>query len=496
MSSPSRRWRFVAPLLFCFGFVAPAGAVDLVGRTTAVFAWSAAPGQVDHYLVERNHNGEGFEPVLMMIAADERRVGIAGEYGDTFQIRVQAVGRYGQKGPFSKPSVIVRFVAPPPPGTDLCPNDPYKTEPGICGCGTSDLDSDSDGTPNCHETCDTDRYKTEPGICGCGTSDRDSDSDGTPDCVEDPAEPLDFNGDGSEDLLIRNPSTGEIEIGLLGDSSPAWIQADPLDPKMKIVGNADYDGNGYADLLALDPETGVLELRLLENGWTVDTGGFRIAPGSDVVGSADYDGNGFGDFLVRRQNGELDLWSLRGKEVLGGKPIELRAANPDEEILGSGDYDGDGWRDTLWQAYGSLFVLYLDLDDPAQPRERSLTDVPRGSEIIATGDYDGDGVPDLLLSDTLRGGLRMYLVKPRGVIVQETGISNAIPWTWNPGDYGVVGSADFDGDGFCDVALRHESGELLLLFLQGTRVQAVRRLDDVPQSWRVEGVGLGNPARD
>ncbi|MCU0663878.1 MAG: clostripain-related cysteine peptidase [Myxococcota bacterium] len=36
-------------------------------------------------------------------------------------------------------------------GSDQCPNDPNKTSPGICGCGTPDTDSDGDGTPNCKE---------------------------------------------------------------------------------------------------------------------------------------------------------------------------------------------------------------------------------------------------------------------------------------------------------------------------------------------------------
>ena len=35
--------------------------------------------------------------------------------------------------------------------TDLCPNDPDKTNPGICGCGVADTDSDSDGVADCNE---------------------------------------------------------------------------------------------------------------------------------------------------------------------------------------------------------------------------------------------------------------------------------------------------------------------------------------------------------
>ena len=39
---------------------------------------------------------------------------------------------------------------------DKCPNDPNKTEPGICGCGVADAtDSDGDGVPDCVDNCPT-----------------------------------------------------------------------------------------------------------------------------------------------------------------------------------------------------------------------------------------------------------------------------------------------------------------------------------------------------
>ena len=39
---------------------------------------------------------------------------------------------------------------------DNCPNDPDKTEPGVCGCGIPDTDSDLDGIPNCIDNCQCD----------------------------------------------------------------------------------------------------------------------------------------------------------------------------------------------------------------------------------------------------------------------------------------------------------------------------------------------------
>jgi len=92
---------------------------------------------------------------------------------------------------------------------DLCPGDPDKTDPGVCGCGVADDDSDGDGTADCLDLCPSDPdkidpglcgcdvpegscgdlcpgdpAKTDPGICGCGVPDTDSDGDGTADCQD------------------------------------------------------------------------------------------------------------------------------------------------------------------------------------------------------------------------------------------------------------------------------------------------------------------------
>ena len=67
---------------------------------------------------------------------------------------------------------------------DGCPDDPFKSAPGDCGCGVEDLDSDKDGVADCNDGCPTDPNKTDPGTCGCGVSDEDSDGDGAPECID------------------------------------------------------------------------------------------------------------------------------------------------------------------------------------------------------------------------------------------------------------------------------------------------------------------------
>jgi len=68
---------------------------------------------------------------------------------------------------------------------DCCPDDPNKTQPGVCGCGVLDVDNDGDGTPDCIDECPGDPLKIHPGTCGCNASDTlDTDGDHTPDCID------------------------------------------------------------------------------------------------------------------------------------------------------------------------------------------------------------------------------------------------------------------------------------------------------------------------
>ncbi|MFZ5563722.1 MAG: choice-of-anchor Q domain-containing protein, partial [Thermodesulfobacteriota bacterium] len=46
------------------------------------------------------------------------------------------------------------------------------------------LDTDGDGTPDNEDGCPNDPDKIDPGACGCGVPDTDSDDDGIADCVD------------------------------------------------------------------------------------------------------------------------------------------------------------------------------------------------------------------------------------------------------------------------------------------------------------------------
>lgn len=103
-------------------------------------------------------------------------------------------------------------VPPPPPcinpDIDGCPDDPAKTEPGICGCGTPDTDSDGDGTPDCNDNCPNE-----------DATDFDSNEDGCIDSIEGLSSMI-------ETLLAEGAITEQMENSLLSKLENAQSSAD------------------------------------------------------------------------------------------------------------------------------------------------------------------------------------------------------------------------------------------------------------------------------
>jgi len=152
---------------------------------------------------------------------------------------------------------------------DGCPDDRFKTQPGGCGCGTPDFDSDRDGAFDCpsgnggtgpFDSCPQDASKTSPGDCGCGVAETgDSDDDGIPDCndvCDDEDDGPDRDDDGSPDCVDECPDNPDKTIeGDCGCDAPETGDrdedgvADCSDtcPNNGNIIQDDTDGDGLGD---------------------------------------------------------------------------------------------------------------------------------------------------------------------------------------------------------------------------------------------------------
>ena len=125
---------------------------------------------------------------------------------------------------------------------DRCPNDPAKTDPGICGCGTPDTDTDVDGTADCFDGCPSDPGKTQPGLCGCNAPDPTDPDAGLAFCLKAMlVHRYSFNGTGT----VATDSIGTAHGAIMGGANASMSGGE-----LSISGDlgAGYTNEGYVSI--------------------------------------------------------------------------------------------------------------------------------------------------------------------------------------------------------------------------------------------------------
>jgi len=231
---------------------------------------------------------------------------------------------------------------------DFCGFDPDKTEPGACGCGVPDSDTDGDGVLDCFDGCPLDVNRT---------TDVDTDGDGVLDCNDhcpndaDLSDSVDTDGDGVLDCNDQCPtdptraSSGDRD----NDGVVDCVDDCPDDPL--LTESPDPDGDGFPNCIDNCPLSAV-----------------KVEPGlcgCDFADTPENLADSDGDFVVN---------------CADGCPVHADKADPG--ICGCGvpdvDSDGDGTVDCVDEC-------------PADPTTVLAGVCGCG---VFDGDSDGDGTPD------------------------------------------------------------------------------------------------------
>jgi hypothetical protein len=147
------------------------------------------------------------------------------------------------------------------------------------------------------------------------------------------------------------------------------------------------------------------------------------------------------------------------------------------------DLDGDGRADVLLHHPSDGALLLCSLFKSRLLSVTSLPAFPVEARVVGSGDYDGDGFLDLLGVD--RGQVFVWLM--RGATPTGGGSVGA-PLAAGES---VEGSGDYDGDGVSDVLIRRPGvGSIDVWSMRGGAVEASATLAPDPgPSWRIVGSG-------
>ena len=207
----------------------------------------------------------------------------------------------------------------------------------------------------------------------------------------------DFNKDGDADILWRNKTTNDWKIWQMQNGTriaqTSWT--DSFDPTRawQVIGAGDTDKDGDDDVILNNPSTGEIMIWEMQNHAVVATHAVGTKAGYLVNRIGDFNKDGDVDLLFRQNGGDtLITWEIENNAFVAERALANTGAgyNP----VCAGDFDGDGDDDILLINSSTMVEKWFVMQNYTRSSQQfGASNV--GFVFKGCGDYDGDGDADL-----------------------------------------------------------------------------------------------------
>jgi len=177
----------------------------------------------------------------------------------------------------------------------------------------------------------------------------------------------DFNGDGHSDILWRQ-NTGQL-TDWLGSANGSFTSnsatySEHVSTDWAVIASGDFNGDGTDDILWRQTSTGQLTdwLGTPNGGFVQNSPNFseHVATNWNVIATGDFNGDGIDDILWRENGGQLTDWLGTASGGFTQNSAHFSEFVPTNwQVISVGDFNGDGIDDILWRENGGQLTDWL-----------------------------------------------------------------------------------------------------------------------------------------